>query len=159
MLKKVFLGILITLIILVGVIVFYFVYLGYQSRTGEPIGLLNGVLAKCPDKPNCVNSEFKEDSAHYIEPLTLPKLLFNDTMVVITSAIESSDGTIVSRQEHYIAATFTSKAFGFVDDLEVRLDKSNGLIHIRSASRVGHSDFGQNRKRVSNIKKRLLPML
>jgi uncharacterized protein (DUF1499 family) len=38
-----------------------------------------------------------------------------------------------------------------VDDVELRLDADQGLIHIRSASRVGRSDFGVNRKRVKDI--------
>lgn len=50
-----------------------------------------------------------------------------------------------------MAAIFTSKFFGFVDDLECRIDQANHTIHLRSASRVGHSDFGANRKRVALI--------
>jgi len=43
--------------------------------------------------------------------------------------------------------------FGFVDDLEIRIDAEVSVIHLRSASRVGKSDLGANRKRVEMIKK------
>ncbi|MCX4029254.1 DUF1499 domain-containing protein [Endozoicomonas sp. SM1973] len=159
MLKKSLLVGFLLLIILTGIVLFYFAYLGYQSQSGQPSGLINGVLAQCPAKPNCVNSDFKEDTTHFIEPLTLPKWQSKEIMAAITSVIENAGGTIVNRQAHYVAATFTSTIFGFVDDLEVRLDETSKLIHIRSASRVGHSDLGQNRKRVSDIKQRLLILL
>jgi len=42
--------------------------------------------------------------------------------------------------------------------VEVRLDKENKLIHLRSASRIGRSDFGVNRKRIATIKKALEAM-
>ena len=44
--------------------------------------------------------------------------------------------------------------FRFVDDLECRLDAENRVIHVRSASRVGYSDLGVNRKRVERLRAR-----
>ena len=52
----------------------------------------------------------------------------------------------------YLAATFTSSLFRFVDDLELRIDTGQKTIHLRSASRVGHGDGGVNRKRVEQLK-------
>jgi uncharacterized protein (DUF1499 family) len=37
----------------------------------------------------------------------------------------------------------------------VILDKDAGIIHIRSASRVGYGDFGVNRKRVEMLRAQL----
>ena len=45
--------------------------------------------------------------------------------------------------------------FRFVDDINVILDADAELIHIRSASRVGHSDFGVNRKRIEALRTEL----
>ncbi|PZO25782.1 MAG: DUF1499 domain-containing protein, partial [Betaproteobacteria bacterium] len=42
--------------------------------------------------------------------------------------------------------------FGFVDDVEFRIDQGSGLLHVRSASRVGYSDLDANRKRVEQIR-------
>ena len=45
--------------------------------------------------------------------------------------------------------------FSFVDDINVILDTDTNLIHIRSASRTGHSDFGVNRKRIEALRLQL----
>jgi uncharacterized protein (DUF1499 family) len=57
----------------------------------------------------------------------------------------------MQRDAHYLAATYHSRLFRFVDDLELRLDPGAGLIHVRSASRVGHADFGANQRRVKRL--------
>ena len=61
-------------------------------------------------------------------------------------------GSIQAEKTDYLAATFTSSIFRFVDDLEIRIDTGQEMIHLRSASRVGHSDGGVNRKRVELLK-------
>jgi uncharacterized protein (DUF1499 family) len=53
----------------------------------------------------------------------------------------------------YLRATFRSRLFGYEDDVEFRLDIAAGVVHVRSASRVGHSDFGANRKRVEALRR------
>ena len=73
-------------------------------------------------------------------------------MSAIAQIISDLGGKIAIQNDHYIAATFTSLVFRFVDDFEVRLDTEQRLIHFRSASRVGTSDFGVNRKRVAAVK-------
>ena len=57
--------------------------------------------------------------------------------------------------DDYIHAECSSAVFGFVDDLELHLRAAQKLIAVRSASRLGHSDFGVNRKRVENLRTRL----
>jgi len=42
--------------------------------------------------------------------------------------------------------------FRFVDDIELRLEEDEGVVQVRSASRVGRSDFGVNRKRVERLR-------
>ena len=61
-------------------------------------------------------------------------------------------GSIQAEETDYLAATFTSSVFRFVDDLELRIDADQKTIHLRSASRVGHGDGGANRKRVELLK-------
>jgi len=36
-------------------------------------------------------------------------------------------------------------------------DASSGLVHVRSASRLGHSDLGANRKRIEAIREMVEP--
>jgi uncharacterized protein (DUF1499 family) len=62
--------------------------------------------------------------------------------------------TIVTLEEDYIRAEFKSRIFGFVDDVEFWFDDEQKVIHFRSASRVGYSDLGANRKRMEKIRER-----
>ncbi|MBN2418225.1 MAG: DUF1499 domain-containing protein [Deltaproteobacteria bacterium] len=145
---KIILTILIVLIIL---IVIALIVLGYSSRSGEAAGISEGRLTECPDKPNCVCSEYKNDKDHYIDPVMISAIT-PDIPNILKESIQETGGTIQTESREYIAATFSSSVFGFVDDLEVRIDYDKNEIHFRSASRVGHSDMGVNRKRVESIK-------
>jgi uncharacterized protein (DUF1499 family) len=59
---------------------------------------------------------------------------------------------IVSASETALRAEFTSRLFRFVDDVDCIVDPAASVIQIRSASRVGYSDLGANRKRVDAIR-------
>lgn len=59
---------------------------------------------------------------------------------------------MIEADEHYLHFEFTSRIFRFVDDFELLLNEEQKIIHIRSASRVGYSDLGVNRKRVEKIR-------
>ena len=62
-------------------------------------------------------------------------------------------GSLQAEADNYLAFTFTSSIFRFVDDLEIRIDTDQDMIHMRSASRVGRSDRGVNKKRIEQLKK------
>lgn len=70
-----------------------------------------------------------------------------------SATIQEMGGVIHNETDDYIAATFISRIFGFVDDLEIRIDQNHRALHFRSASRVGYSDGGVNRKRVELFKR------
>ena len=144
-------NIFIIIIFLIILIVIALMVLGYRSHSGAPAGMPYGRLTKCPDKPNCVCSEYKDDTAHYIDPLIIPEIT-ETTRNILMESIQEAGGTIQTESTDYITAVFSSSVFGFMDDLEVRIDKNINEIQFRSASRVGHSDLGVNRKRVESIK-------
>jgi uncharacterized protein (DUF1499 family) len=129
------------------------VVLAALSRSGKPPGLVAGKLSMCPDKPNCVSSEQHNDVEHYLEPVTLQFATSPDPVTVIKAVIVDMGGVIQEQHGEYIAAVFSSSVFGFVDDLEVRVDPRERLLHIRSASRVGYGDAGVNRKRIERFRK------
>lgn len=133
------------------VIVALFV-LGYRSHSGEAQGLVEGRLQRCPDTPNCVSSEFQSDAEHYIEPLVYAADDEAQVLPRLKAIIREMGGSVQVEATDYLAATFTSSIFRFVDDLEVRIDTDQKTIHLRSASRVGRGDFGANRKRVERLK-------
>ena len=139
-------------ILIVTFIVLLFNFRGF-SRAGEAPGLVEGILTKCPNKPNCVCSEHKDDTSHYIDPIIIPQNSTVDTFSLLKNVIREMGGTIQVESGNYLAATFTSSIFKFVDDLEIRIDTTQEVIHIRSASRVGYSDMGVNKKRTELLKK------
>lgn len=121
-----------------------FFLLGLKSQKGKAKGVVNGHLAEPGSAPNCVSSEIDAQPEKKVAPL-------NGSLAAIKAAIISTGGTITSETESYLSATYMSKLFKFVDDVEIRHDKDN-IWHIRSASRVGYSDRGINRKRVEKIR-------
>jgi len=68
---------------------------------------------------------------------------------VLLDTVRAHGGAIQVQDGDYVHATFTSAVFRFIDDLELR--REGRIVHVRSASRVGHSDLGANRKRVAAI--------
>ncbi|MCG6900923.1 MAG: DUF1499 domain-containing protein [Gammaproteobacteria bacterium] len=147
---------LISLSLLVVAFIVLFLILGVLSKSGKAPGLVAGRLPNCPDKPNCVNSEQGEDAAHLIEPLAILDDDRAAAVHVLKDVIREMGGRIEAESDDYLAATFSSAIFGFVDDLEIRVDSRGKVIHLRSSSRVGHSDMGVNRKRTELLRKRYI---
>ncbi len=108
-------------------------------------------LAACPDSPNCVTSQ-NFDDAHQISPIAFQGS-GEDALRKMKSIIEQLPRTtIIANKAGYLKAEFRSLILRFIDDLEILVDDSAKVLHIRSASRVGHSDFGVNRKRVEQLR-------
>jgi len=135
-----------------------FILLQGCSSHMPKLGVSNGKLAECPSSPNCVSSQAAVGDKHYIEPIVL-KASMASAYDKIMSVLESSRRTkVVVNEENYIHAEFTSAVFRFVDDVEFLFAKERDgevMVDIRSASRVGHSDFGVNRKRMEDIRGKL----
>lgn len=117
------------------------------------LGVNDGKLAACPDTPNCVSSQTDSaDAEHYIAPLSLSGSA-QEAIAKLQSIIESMERTeIITTTDTYLYAEFTSALMGYVDDVEFFADAANQTIHVRSASRLGRSDLGVNRKRVEAIR-------
>jgi uncharacterized protein (DUF1499 family) len=126
----------------------------FAGKRPTNIGVQAGQLTPCPGTPNCVNSQSK-DAQHSIEPLT-----YNSTpqeaIATLKTVIESLERTkIITETENYLYAEFATKLMGFVDDVEFLVDNNAKVIHVRSASRLGQSDLGVNRKRIETIRAKL----
>ena len=143
---------LVIILCLFAAVVVQLIVQSINSQTGSAAGLVDGSLAKCPAGDNCVCSEYKEDSKHFVNPIKIPPMELHDALPRLISVIQNMGGTVQKENDNYIAATFSSALFKFVDDLEVRLDSEKLVIHLRSASRVGKSDLGANKKRVTQLK-------
>jgi len=122
------------------------------GRVPENIGVHDGRLAPCPDTPNCVSSmEAREEKR-------VPPLVFREAPVAAMDCLaklvqEHPRAEILQRGDGYLHVAFASRVFGFVDDVEFLLDADQGVIQLRSAARLGHYDFGVNRKRAEELRK------
>ena len=118
------------------------------------LGVNNGGLMPCPKTPNCVNSQ-AADEKHYIQPIHFTGKR-HEAQGRLLRILESEKRTrILTVEENYIRVEFTSALFRFVDDVEFYFPEKQAeekIIHIRSASRVGYSDLGANRKRIERIR-------
>ncbi len=78
-------------------------------------------------------------------------------MQKLLAVINSMPGSkIINQTENYLYVEFTSLVFRYVDDVEFLIDPNNSKIDFRSASRVGYSDLGANRRRMKTISERFI---
>lgn len=123
----------------------------FSGTRPNNLGIHDGKFASCPSSPNCVSS-LSEDVTHQIEPLAYSSAP-EQALEQLTQILEMMDNAkIITAESDYIYAEFTSSLMGFVDDVEFYLDQSNQVIQVRSASRLGDSDLGVNRKRIEMIR-------
>jgi uncharacterized protein (DUF1499 family) len=123
------------------------------SKTADKMKLEDR-FAPCPDRPNCISSE-AQDPRHAVAPMQLAgnsERAWTEIRAVVDALPRS---TIVTATESYLHATLKSRIFGFIDDLELKLDPQTKMLGIRSASRTGSYDLGVNRRRVENLRKQL----
>jgi uncharacterized protein (DUF1499 family) len=126
---------------------------GCHGARPAALGVREGRLAPCPTIPNCVSS-LDRDDVHRIAPMPFPGSAAA-AIGRLTGIVRSLPrASVVSAAETCLHAEFRSAVFRFVDDVEFFADESAGVIQVRSASRVGSSDLGVNRKRIETIRAR-----
>ena len=140
---------------LVALVVVAFIVMGIQSRGGSAPGMSDMRLNPCGPNPNCVSSGAASDSPHSVAGFAITSGKEDATWTSLIEAIAADGGEITQNSPPYLAATFSSAMFGFVDDFECLIDRNAGLIHVRSGARMGYSDMNVNRKRVERIRSQL----
>lgn len=113
------------------------------------LGAFNGNLAACPDSPNCVSSQ-AGDERHRIAPFATgddPDAAFARLAEIVR---RRPDVTVIDRTDTYLRVELHTMFF--TDDAEFLLDRESRLIQLRSASRLGYSDLGLNRRRTEEIR-------
>lgn len=121
----------------------------FSGKRPNNLGIKDGKLTPCPGTPNCVNSQSSEAQSK-IDPL--PACPIPELKKVIENMERT---TIIEETDNYLYAEFKTPLMGFVDDVEFYLEPEENVIHVRSASRLGKSDLGLNRKRVEAIRAKL----
>jgi uncharacterized protein (DUF1499 family) len=139
------------LVLLLTLAVAVFVIVFKNTRTPDTVGIHQGRLSPLPSTPNAVSSQ-TDDRTRQVAPLPFSGSL-EQTRTAMLEAIRSYPGTVRIETEtpFYIHCVFTTDVLRFRDDVEFLLDGQNRLIHFRSASRVGYSDLGANRRRYETL--------
>ncbi|MFK7997252.1 MAG: DUF1499 domain-containing protein [Granulosicoccus sp.] len=149
-----------TLVVLVAVAVIATVALKLAIPTLSGKSAASGIvvssdglssLGDCPDTPNCHGSESSRQAqtvARFVITKTASDAI--DTLATIVSTQARTQ--IVTQDERYLHATFATKFMGYIDDVEFLLADDGQSVQVRSASRIGKSDLGANKKRINNLR-------
>ncbi|PJF22641.1 MAG: DUF1499 domain-containing protein [Phototrophicales bacterium] len=134
---------------------FLLVFVVFPALSPRPDNLgvsANGQLAPCPSSPNCVSTQ-ATDKLHAIEPIAYGDLSTAQAREIILNILNNMERTeIITQRADYIHAEVRSALWRFVDDVEFYFDEDAGMIHFRSASRLGRGDMGVNRRRMEHIR-------
>jgi uncharacterized protein (DUF1499 family) len=145
--KRLLIGLALVVVLIVGALAMMSLFSSKPSN----LGVTDGRLAPCPSSPNCVSTQ-ATDAEHQMEPIPFTGTS-DQAMQRIKDVIAKMPRTeIVTVEDNYLHAEFRSAIFRFVDDVEFMVDPEAQLIHFRSASRVGHSDLGVNRRRMEKLR-------
>jgi len=115
------------------------------------LGVHDGRLAECPRAPKCVSSQ-ATTRRHAIAPLPLRGTVQASMQRLVDLLLEWPEAELITEQPGYLHAEFTTALLGFVDDVEFLPIPDEGVVHVRSCSRLGYSDLGTNRSRIESIR-------
>lgn len=115
------------------------------------LGVHEGLLSSCPESPNCVVTQ-NADQSHAIAPINYQTDLATarDTLLKVLTVVPGTK--VITQTDNYIRAESTSRLMGFIDDVEFYFPAEAKVIEMRSASRLGESDLGVNRRRLEQIR-------
>ena len=128
----------------------------FSGKRPDDLGVKNGRLATCGRRLNCVCSQADpEDAQRHVAPIPFK----GDARAALSAARKAVErmrrATVIRHEGNYLHAEFRSRLMGFVDDVELVFDERAGVLHLRSASRLGRRDFNMNRERVEALRARL----
>lgn len=131
------------------------------GRQPHGLGVHNGRLKPPSATPNSVSSQADlhtrgQALVDYARIAPIAAADVAATMTTLREVIERMPGArIVEARPDYLYAQFTTRWLKFVDDAEFLAAPADGVIHVRSASRLGRKDFGVNRARIERIRREL----
>ena len=122
----------------------------HQGKLKPPSATANSVSSQAalyPDHPQRRYADIAPLAVRGDGPATLARLQH------VVAAMPGA--RIVDSRPDYLYAQYTTSIMQFVDDVEFWYDPKAQAIQVRSASRVGESDLGVNRKRVEAVRQAL----
>ena len=137
--------------IILGLVITFSSSFLFSASALAAIGLDHGHLSACPSSPNCVVSE-NGDADHTVEPIAYKgdRATAKETLLKVLSVVPRTE--VIDNTNNYIHTESTSRLFKFVDDAEFYFPEGENIIQVKSASRVGESDLGVNRRRIEQIR-------
>ncbi|OKH17012.1 DUF1499 domain-containing protein [[Limnothrix rosea] IAM M-220] len=123
----------------------------FPGSSPDNLGVRGNHLTPCPATPNCVVSE-DTDATHAIAPISYvgDRATVRQALEDVLSVVPRTK--IIEATDTYLRAESSSRLLGFVDDVEFYFPEDEDIIHIRSASRLGESDLGVNKRRLEQIR-------
>jgi uncharacterized protein (DUF1499 family) len=123
----------------------------------EPaIGLVNGQLSACPKTPNCVSTN-QEDLNRYMLPVNYEGLTLDQAKAILREVLTTLPKlTVVKDEGAYLHVEAQTMIFEYTQDVEFLFDEAAKELHFRSASRVGYTDFGSNKRRMQSVVARFI---
>ena len=123
----------------------------FAGKAPDNLGVKDGALSSCPESPNCVVTQ-NADETHTIAPINYETDLdtARETLLKVLSVVPNTE--VTEQTDNYIRVQSTSRLMGFIDDAEFYFPTDKKAIEMRSASRLGESDLGVNRRRLEQIR-------
>lgn len=105
-------------------------------------------LPPCGPLPNCVNSESGSGGKAIDAIQASPR-----QWQALKSWIAGRDNWSITVDDgDFVQAVTTTPLMRYRDDVMLRFDSEDGVIQVRSSSRLGISDMGANRERVERLR-------
>ncbi|WP_245546235.1 DUF1499 domain-containing protein [Marinomonas posidonica] len=144
------------IVLIVVLLAGFFVYVKMNNQMPEGLGVTDGQLKPCSSAPNCVSTQADQtDDVHYADPVVYSGGR-QDMQLRIEAYMLRQGAKLVDNSLGYAHFEVESDIVGYIDDIEFYLPESDSVVHIRSSSRIGYSDFGVNRDRVRQIQNLLV---
>ncbi len=129
-----------------------------RGQPNATLGAVNGRLAPPSPTPNSASSQanlYPDHPQHAYATVEPFRPATGEPMAAawlrLCALVSATPGVaVVQTQDGYLRAEASTRWLRFVDDVELLRDDASGLIHIRSASRLGRRDFWVNRQRVDS---------
>ncbi|MGE3728409.1 MAG: DUF1499 domain-containing protein [Candidatus Sericytochromatia bacterium] len=117
------------------------------------VGMIQDQFQPLSKTPNCRSSMADpQNSTYYVAPLTYSgsRDSARSKLMDVLKALPLTH--LIKAEEQYLYYQCRTKVFKFTDDVEFYFPAEEGVIHMRSASRIGYNDWGTNLRRLEGIR-------
>ncbi len=110
-------------------------------------------LTRCASVPACVSSQADLGTFHHVEPFTYTGGEDRALRALLQALRDDGEGAVIDSSRQAVHVTYRTPT-GLIDDLTFVFQPAQGVIDVKSASRLGVADFGANRRRVERLRER-----